>query len=210
MSAIIDSDPDCKGKLQMIFLENYRVSFAEKIIPAADLSEQISTSGTEASGTGNMKFAMNGALTIGTLDGANVEMREEIGADNFFLFGLTVEEVQELLAKGYRPRDFYEKDDDLRRVLDLINSGFFCPDHPETFRPIVEKLLSSDPFLLLADFRSYVECQEKVAKAYADKDKWAKMAILNAARMGKFSSDRTIEQYAKEIWQTKACPISIK
>lgn len=210
VSAIIDSDPACKEKLQMVFLENYRVSFAEKIIPAADLSEQISTAGTEASGTGNMKFAMNGALTIGTLDGANVEMLEVIGKENFFLFGLTVEEVQELLAKGYRPRDYYEKDDDLRRVLDLINSGFFSPDHPESFRPIVDKLLSSDPFLLLADFRSYIECQEKVAKAYADKDAWAKMAILNVARMGKFSSDRTIQQYADEIWHAKACPISLK
>jgi starch phosphorylase len=137
-------------------------------------------------------------------------MREVIGEDNFFLFGLTVEQVQDLLAKGYRPRDYYEKDDDLRRVLDLITSGFFCPDHPESFRPIVDKLLSSDPFLLLADYRSYIECQEQVAKAYEDQDKWAKMAILNVARMGKFSSDRTIDQYAKEIWHAKACPISLK
>ena len=209
VASIIDADPACKGKLKMVFLENYRVSFAEKIIPAADLSEQISTAGTEASGTGNMKFALNGALTIGTLDGANVEMKEEVGDDNIFIFGLTVEEVTDLLAKGYRPRDFYEKDDDLRRVIDLINSGFFSPDHPETFKHIAEKLLSHDPYMLCADFRSYVDMQKKVAEAYQDKKHWAEMAILNVARMGKFSSDRTIKQYADEIWHAKGCSIKL-
>jgi starch phosphorylase len=207
---MINADPACKGQLSLVFLENYRVSFAEKIIPAADLSEQISTAGTEASGTGNMKFALNGALTIGTLDGANVEMLEEAGESNFFIFGMTVDQVQDLVAKGYRPKDFYEKDDDLRRVLDLIASGFFSPDRPDLFKQVVEKLLTSDPFLLLADFRSYLTCQEKVSKAYSDKKSWAKMAILNVARMGKFSSDRTIHQYATEIWDAKACPISLK
>ena len=207
---MINADPACKGQLSLVFLENYRVSFAEKIIPAADLSEQISTAGTEASGTGNMKFALNGALTIGTLDGANVEMLEEAGESNFFIFGMTVDQVQDLVAKGYRPKDFYEKDDDLRRVLDLISSGFFSPDRPDLFKQVVEKLLTSDPFLLLADFRSYLTCQEEVSKAYSDKKSWAKMAILNVARMGKFSSDRTIHQYATEIWDAKACPISLK
>ncbi|MFA6623315.1 MAG: glycogen/starch/alpha-glucan phosphorylase [Fibrobacteraceae bacterium] len=210
VAKVIDEDPACKGKLSMVFLENYRVSFAEKIIPAADLSEQISTAGTEASGTSNMKFALNGALTIGTLDGANVEMLEEVGKDNFFIFGLTVDEVRDLLAKGYRPRDYYEKDDDLRRVLDLVSSGFFSPDRPDLFRQIVDKLLTSDPFLLLADFRSYLDCQAKVAETYRNKAKWTKMAIINVARMGKFSSDRTIKQYATEIWHAKACPISLK
>ena len=209
VGSIIAADPDCKGKLSLVFLENYRVSFAEKIIPAADLSEQISTAGTEASGTGNMKFALNGALTIGTLDGANVEMKEEVGDENIFIFGLTVEEVQEILAKGYRPRDYYEKDDDLRRVIDLIESGFFSPDRPELFKHIAEKLLTSDPYMLLADFRSYVDCQEKVAKEYLDKKTWAKKAILNVARMGKFSSDRTIKQYAEEIWHAKPCSIKL-
>ncbi len=207
---MINADPACKGQLALVFLENYRVSFAEKIIPAADLSEQISTAGTEASGTGNMKFALNGALTIGTLDGANVEMLEEVGEENFFIFGLTVDQVQDIVAKGYRPKDYYEKDDDLRRVLDLIASGFFSPDRPDLFKQIVEKLLSSDPFLLLADFNGYIKCQEKVAEAYVDKKGWAKKAILNVARMGKFSSDRTISQYSTEIWNTKACPISLK
>lgn len=209
VGAVVNSDPDCKGKLALVFLENYRVSFAEKIIPAADLSEQISTAGTEASGTGNMKFALNGALTIGTLDGANVEMKEEVGDDNIFIFGLTVEEVQATLAKGYRPRDFYEQDDDLRRVIDLIHSGFFSPDRPDLFKHIADKLLSNDPYMLLADFRSYVECHEKVAKEYLDTKTWAKKAILNVARMGKFSSDRTIKEYAEEIWSAKPCEIKL-
>jgi len=209
VASMINNDPDCKGKLRMLFLENYRVSFAEKIMPAADLSEQISTAGTEASGTGNMKFALNGALTVGTLDGANVEMLEEVGDDNIFIFGLTVEQVQELVGKGYRPRDYYESDAQLRRVLDLIASGFFSPERPDLFRHIVDNLLTRDPYLLLADFHSYVEAQVQVSKAYADPKKWAKMAILNVARMGKFSSDRTIDQYSKEIWGTKACPITM-
>ena len=204
VAAIIDADPVCKGKLKMVFLENYRVSFAEKIIPAADLSEQISTAGTEASGTGNMKFALNGALTIGTLDGANVEMKEEVGDENIFIFGLTVEEVTDLLAKGYRPRDFYEKDDDLRRVIDLIGSGFFSPDRPDLFKHIADKLLTHDPYMLCADFRSYVDMQAKVAKEYQNKKTWAEKAILNVARMGKFSSDRTIKQYAEEIWNASS------
>jgi starch phosphorylase len=206
VAEVINADPDMRGLLRVVFLPNYRVSLAERIFPASDLSEQISTAGKEASGTGNMKFALNGALTIGTLDGANVEMREEVGAENFFLFGLTAPQVQELWKKGYRPRDHYEQNAELRAVLDLISSGFFEPDHPETFRPLVQTLLDHDPYLLLADFQSYVECQAHVAEAFLDQDKWTRMSILNIARMGKFSSDRTIKQYAAEIWNARPVP----
>src|SRR5207253_11227550 len=150
-----------KGKLRLVFLANYRVSLAEGIFPASDLSEQISTAGKEASGTGNMKFALNGALTIGTLDGANIEIREEVGADNFFLFGRTAEEVETMRKKGYRPRDFYESQPELREVLDMIASGFFEPDHPDLFRPLVNNLLDVDTYMLLADFASYSECQQR-------------------------------------------------
>ena len=208
VAGMINTDPAVKGKLKMVYLENYRVSFAERIIPAADLSEQISTAGTEASGTGNMKFAMNGAVTIGTLDGANVEMLEEIGDESMFIFGLTVDQVLALQAKGYKPSDYIAADPDLKRVLDLIASGFFCPESPEMFKPIVDNLTNNDQYLLCADFRSFVDCQEKVSKAYANPKTWAKMAILNVARMGKFSSDRTILEYNREIW--KAPQVSIE
>jgi len=203
---VVNVDPQVAGRLKVVFLPNYRVSLAEKIFPGSDLSEQISTAGKEASGTGNMKFALNGALTIGTLDGANIEIREEVGEENFFLFGLTADEVQDLWRRGYRPRDYYERDAELKAVLDLIYSGFFEPDHPELFRPLVQSLLDSDPYLLLADFRSYVDCQASVAKAYLDPERWTKMAIFNIARMGKFSSDRTIREYARDIW--RAQPVS--
>ncbi|MFL5395228.1 MAG: glycogen/starch/alpha-glucan phosphorylase, partial [Myxococcales bacterium] len=201
---VVNVDPQVAGKLKVVFLPNYRVSLAERIFPGSDLSEQISTAGKEASGTGNMKFALNGALTIGTLDGANIEIREEVGEENFFLFGLTADQVQDLWRRGYRPRDHYEQDAELKAVLDLIWSGFFEPDHPELFRPLVQSLLDHDPYLLLADFRSYVECQAAVGKAYQDPDRWTKMAILNIARMGKFSSDRTIREYARDIWQAES------
>src|SRR6185503_16121309 len=196
-------DPQVNGKMKVIFLANYRVSLAERIFPASDLSEQISTAGKEASGTGNMKFALNGALTIGTLDGANVEIREEVGADNFFLFGMTAQQVADLWRKGYRPRDHYEQNAELKAVIDLIGSGFFEPDHPETFRPLVQSLLDHDTYMLLADFQSYVDCQAKVSQAFTDREQWARMAILNIAHMGKFSSDRSIHQYAEEIWRAK-------
>ena len=153
-----------------MFLANYRVSLAERIFPASDLSEQISTAGKEASGTGNMKFALNGALTIGTLDGANIEIRDEVGPDNFFLFGLTAQQVLELQRAGYRPREYYEQNAGLKAVLDLISSGFFEPDHPELFRPLIQSLLDQDTYMLLADFQSYVECQERVSKAFQDPD----------------------------------------
>src|SRR4051812_30438791 len=202
---VVNADPQVNGKLKVVFLANYRVSLAERIFPASDLSEQISTAGKEASGTGNMKFALNGALTIGTLDGANIEIREEVGPDNFFLFGLTAAQVADLWKSGYRPRDYYEQNAELKGVIDLIASGFFSPDHPETFRPLVQSLLDHDPYLLFADFQSYLDCQARVSEAFLDQDKWSRMAILNIAKMGKFSSDRTIREYAAEIW--KAAPV---
>jgi len=206
VAAVVNADPQVKDKLRVVFLANYRVSLAERIFPGSDLSEQISTAGKEASGTGNMKFALNGALTIGTLDGANIEIRDEVGHENFFLFGLTAQQVQELLRSGYRPRDFYERNPELRAVLDLIHGGFFEPEHPELFRPLVQSLLDHDPYLLLADFASYAECQQRVEQAFMDQDRWTRMAILNVARMGKFSSDRTIREYADQIWKAQSVP----
>ena len=206
VAAVVNADPQVKGRLRVVFLANYRVSLAERIFPGSDLSEQISTAGKEASGTGNMKFALNGALTIGTLDGANIEIRDEVGHENFFLFGLTAQEVQELLRRGYRPRDFYDQNAELRAVLDLIQTGFFEHEHPELFRPIVQSLLEQDTYLLLADFASYVECQQRVEQAFRDKERWTRMGILNVARMGKFSSDRTIREYAEQIWKARSVP----
>src|SRR5437879_1763415 len=179
VSAVVNSDPQVNGKMRVVFLANYRVSLAERIFPGSDLSEQISTAGKEASGTGNMKFALNGALTIGTLDGANIEIREEVGAENFFLFGMTAQQVSELWKRGYRPRETYEQNAELKGVLDIIHSGFFEPDHPEIFRPLVQSLLDQDPYFLLADFASYAECQQRVEQAFVDKERWTRMAILD-------------------------------
>jgi starch phosphorylase len=182
-------------------MPNYRVSLAEKIIPAVDLSEQISTAGKEASGTGNMKLALNGALTIGTLDGANVEIREEVGAENIFIFGMTVEEVEVLRTRGYNPWDFHRDDEELRAVVDWLGSDYWTPGENGAFGAIHRTLLQGgDPFMALADFRSYSDCQKKVDAAYRDRGGWARKAILNTARMGKFSSDRTVREYAKDIW----------
>ena len=200
VGATINSDPETKGLLRVVFLVNYRVSLAEKVFPASDLSEQVSTAGTEASGTGNMKFALNGALTIGTLDGANVEIREEVGAENFFLFGKTVEEVEELKKQGYRPWEYYESDENLRKVVDLVSSGFFSPASPDAFKPVVETLMGVDPYMVFADFADYLAAQQRVEDAYRDQAKWTKMSILNVARMGKFSTDRTIAEYNRDIW----------
>ena len=205
----INNDPRVNGKIKVAFLPDYRVSLAEKIIPAADLSEQISTAGKEASGTGNMKLALNGALTIGTLDGANVEIGEEVGDDNIFIFGLTVEEVKELRQRGYNPWDYYNRDEELKAILGWLTGDYFTPNQPGSLSPVVRSLLEGgDPFLVLADYRSYVECQERVGKAFQDKAKWAKMAILNTARVGKFSSDRTISEYANDIW--KLNPLTVE
>jgi len=197
---VINNDPVVGDKLKIIFLENYRVTLAEKIIPAADLSEQISTAGTEASGTGNMKFMLNGALTIGTLDGANVEMAEEMGDDNIFIFGMTVADVDALQAKGYNAMDYYNNDKELKQVIDMIRDGFFTPGNENEFKDLTDMLLYHDRFLTLADYRAYITSQEQVSQVYTDQAKWAEMAINNIASSGKFSSDRTIAEYATEIW----------
>ncbi|MCX6971290.1 MAG: glycogen/starch/alpha-glucan phosphorylase [Verrucomicrobia bacterium] len=202
VGAKINSDPRIDGKLKVVFLPNYRVSLAQRIVPAADLSEQISTAGKEASGTGNMKLALNGALTIGTLDGANVEILEEVGGENIFIFGNTVEEVNALFAKGYKPGDYCNANEELRAVVDWVGSNYFTADEaPGVLQPLRDNLLYHDPFLCLADFESYSQAQEKVSIAFRDKARWAKMAILNTARVGKFSSDRTISEYARDIWK---------
>ncbi|XP_076803647.1 glycogen phosphorylase, muscle form-like isoform X2 [Clavelina lepadiformis] len=197
---IVNNDPIIGSRLRVVYLENYRVSLAEKVIPAADLSEQISTAGTEASGTGNMKFMLNGALTIGTMDGANVEMHEELGGKNIFIFGMKVHEVEALDNAGYNAREYYERTPELRTALDQIASGFFSPDEPDRFAHFVDNLLNYDRFKLCADFEAYVECQDKVSEAFKDSEQWTKMCIANIAASGKFSSDRTIAEYAKDIW----------
>ncbi len=207
---VVNNDPDVRDRLKVVFLPDYNVTFGQRVYPAANLSEQISTAGKEASGTGNMKFSLNGALTIGTLDGANVEIREEVGEENFFLFGLKTEEVYDLKAKGYNPWDYYNSNGELKAVIDLISSGFFSHGDPNLFKPLVDNLLYDDPYLLLADYQSYIECQEKVSQAYKDQDNWTRMSILNVARMGKFSSDRAIREYCEDIWDTEPVPIELK
>jgi starch phosphorylase len=197
----INNDPMIGDRLKVVFYPNYDVSNASIIIPAADLSEQISTAGTEASGTGNMKLSLNGALTIGTLDGANVEIREEVGEENIFIFGMTTDEVSALRAQGYRPRDYYENNAELREVLDMIHHGYFNSMEPGRYRDLVDNLLEVDHYMLLADYASYIEVQAEVAKLYKDKNAWMQMALLNTARMGKFSIDRTVAEYAHKIWE---------
>ena len=206
---VVNRDPDVRDRLKVVFLPNFNVTNAQRVYPAADLSEQISTAGKEASGTGNMKFCMNGALTIGTLDGANIEIRSEVGADNFFLFGLSAQEVYDLKASGYRPMDYYNGSQSLRDVIDLIRSGFFSRGDTELFRPLIDGLLHEDPYLLLADFQSYIECQQNAETAYRDTERWTRMSILNTARSGKFSSDRTIREYCADLWRVKPVPISL-
>ncbi len=209
IAEIVNNDPTVSSYLRVLFLPNYRVSLAEKLIPAADLSEQISTAGKEASGTGNMKFALNGAVTIGTLDGANVEILEEVGDDNIFIFGLTEKEVTKLKNNNYDPKKFIEKSPLLQKVINLIGTDFFCPDEPGLFRPIYDELFHNDEYLLMADFDAYIAAQAAVEKAYNDKALWTKMSILNVARCGKFSSDRTITEYANDIWDIDALPVSL-
>ncbi len=208
VGARINADTRVNGRLKVAFLPNYRVSLAERIIPAADLSEQISTAGKEASGTGNMKLSLNGALTIGTLDGANIEIKEEVGDENIFIFGMTVEEVEALRSRGYNPRDIYHRDEELRAVVDWLGSDFFTPGEHEAFNHVHGSLVhGGDPYMVLADFRSYSDCQARVDAAYRDQAGWARMAILNTARMGKFSSDRTIREYANEIWRLQPATV---
>jgi starch phosphorylase len=208
VASVINDDPACRGRLACVFVANYSVSRAERIIPAADLSQQISTAGKEASGTGNMKLMMNGAVTIGTLDGANVEIREEVGADNFFLFGLNASQAQELAGSDYDPGPYIETCDDLKGAIELLEEGFFSPDERGLYHDVTEYLRRRDPFLICADFADYVACQERAAAAYADQAHWLPMAALNIARSGTFSSDRTIREYAREIWGVE--PVAIE
>jgi starch phosphorylase len=209
VAEIVNNDPDIGDRLKVVFLPDYNVTLGQRVYPAADLSEQISTAGKEASGTGNMKFALNGALTIGTLDGANIEIREEVGEENFFLFGLNEQQVADLKATGYYPRHYYESNEELKGIIDLISSGFFSHGDLHLFQPIVDNLLYDDPYLLMADYQSYIDCQDKVSQAYQDRENWTRMSILNVARMGKFSSDRSIREYCQNIWNVKPVPIEL-
>jgi glycogen phosphorylase len=210
VAEVVNADPDVNRRIKVAFIPNFCVRNAQLVYPAADLSEQISTAGKEASGTGNMKFAMNGALTIGTLDGANVEIREEVGAENFFLFGLTAEEVRATKARGYRPRDVYGSNAALKEAVDLLAAGHFSPRDRDLFAPLVQSLLERDEYMLFADYASYTERQEAVSLAYADPERWARMSILNVARIGKFSSDRAIREYCEEIWNASPLHVGLE
>jgi starch phosphorylase len=207
---VVNNDPIVRDRLKVVFLPDYSVKLGQRVYPAADLSEQISLAGKEASGTGNMKFAMNGALTIGTLDGANVEIREEVGAENFFLFGLTTPEVEEAKAKGYSPRAFYESNEHLREVLDSLLSGEFSRGDRTLFEPLVYSLLNQDEYMLLADFQPFIDCQASIRDAYLDQEKWTRMSIYNVARIGKFSSDRSIRDYCADIWKTWPVKVQVE
>ncbi len=210
VGAVINSDPDISNRLKVVFIPDLSVKIGQLIYPAADLSEQISMAGKEASGTGNMKFALNGALTIGTLDGANVEMREEVGAENFFLFGLTAEQVKRRKATGYNPYDVYQSDNRLKAAIDAISSGQFSDGDPYLFKPIIDALLYHDEYLVLADFADYLACQQQVDEAYRKSAHWTRMSILNVARMGKFSSDRSIKEYCADIWKAEPVPVELE
>jgi starch phosphorylase len=210
VAEVVNDDPDVAGRLKVVFFPDFNVKNSQYIYPAADLSEQISTAGKEASGTGNMKFTMNGALTIGTLDGANVEILEEVGSENFFLFGHTVEEVMGLKSGGYNPRDYIEFNRDLREAIDQIASGHFSRGDGNLFRPLVDSLLLQDDYLVLADYQSYVACQDRVSEAFRDLKNWTRMSILNTARSGKFSSDRSIREYSDQIWRVKPVQVELE
>jgi len=205
---VVNKDPDVNGRLKVVFLPDFNVKNGQRVYPAADLSEQISMAGKEASGTGNMKFTMNGALTIGTLDGANIEIREEAGKENFFLFGLKAEEVQKMKSEGYNPYQFYKSNPELKKAIDMISSGYFSKENKDLFQPLVDSLIFHDEYMLMADYQSYIDCQDKVDKVFLDQDKWTRMSILNVARSGKFSSDRTIKEYCDEIWRVK--PLKVR
>jgi starch phosphorylase len=209
IAKVINHDSQINDRLKVIYLANFDVSLGEYVYPAADLSEQISTAGKEASGTGNMKFILNGAVTIGTLDGANIKIREEVGDDNFFLFGLTAQEIQELKAEGYHPRSYYDNNPVLQEVLDQIESGVFSPDQPDLFQPLVQQLLQDDQYCLLADFQAYLDSQRQAEQAYQDGDRWTTMSILNSARSGYFSADRAVREYCDEIWHAHPVTITV-
>ncbi|HEY5760616.1 MAG TPA: glycogen/starch/alpha-glucan family phosphorylase, partial [Steroidobacter sp.] len=207
VSDVVNRDTAVRDRLKVLFLPNFNVTNGQRVYPAAELSEQISTAGKEASGTGNMKFSMNGALTIGTMDGANIEIRQEVGAENFFLFGLTAEQVAQTKSRGYRPLEHMTPE--LQEVISLINSGFFSRGDANMFRALTDGLLWHDPYLVFADFESYSECQLQVSQAYRDVDHWTRMSILNTARSGKFSSDRTIREYCADIWRAPTVPVRL-
>jgi starch phosphorylase len=209
VAAVIHDNPLVRDRLKIVFLPNFNVTLGQRVYPAADLSEQISLAGLEASGTGNMKFAMNGALTIGTLDGANIEIREEIGAENFFLFGLTSQEVEKRKAEGYNPRTVYESSPQLREIIGSLTTGEFSHGDRGLFEPLVQSLLSYDPYMLFADYQSYIDCQDHIDQVFNDPDHWTRMSILNVARVGKFSSDRAIRDYCADIWKTWPVKIEI-
>ena len=207
---VVNNDPDVGDKLKVVFLKNYSVTLAEKIIPASDLSEQTSTAGLEASGTGNMKFALNGALTIGTMDGANVEIREEVGDDNIFIFGLLADEVVKLKSNGYNPKEYYEKNAELKHVVDMIATNFFNPKEFGIFDDMIRGLMNVDYYVLFADYQSYIDAQDKVAELYKNKEEWTKKSIYNVARVSKFSSDRSVQEYADKIWKVKSVKVNHK
>ncbi len=208
VAAVVHGDPLVRGRLKIVFLPDYNVKLGHIVYPSADLSEQVSLAGKEASGTGNMKFAMNGALTVGTLDGANIEIREEVGQDNFFLFGFTAREVEQKKTEGYHPRAYYESNANLREIIDALARGEFSHGDRALFEPLVQSLLDSDEYMLLADYQSYIDCQDRIGTAYRDQDHWTRMSILNVARIGKFSSDRAIRDYCSDIW--KSWPVKIE
>src|SRR5262249_29461689 len=205
---IVNNDREIAGRLRIVFVPDYNVKQGQRIFPGADLAEQISMAGTEASGTGDVKFAMNGRVRIGTLDGANIEIREAVGAENFFLFGMTVEDIRRRLSQGHRPYEHYRSDEELRAVVDAISDGAFSNGDRELFKPIVGNLLGSDPYMLLADYRSYVDRQEEVGGVWRDPERWIRSSILSVARMGRFSSDRSIREYCRDIWHVNPVPIS--
>lgn len=210
VAEVVNNDPDVRNQIKVVFFPDYNVTNSQLVYPAADLSEQISTAGKEASGTGNMKFALNGAITIGTLDGANIEIREQVGEENFFLFGLTNDEIQTLRWQGYYPGSYYETNPELRKVIDLIVSGHFANGNVELFKPLVDSLLYGDPYMLMADYQSYIDCQDRVSQAYLDTASWTKMSILNTARTGKFSSDRAVREYCQDIWKVERTQIELQ
>ncbi|MDD1617325.1 MAG: glycogen/starch/alpha-glucan phosphorylase, partial [Methylococcaceae bacterium] len=205
---VINNDPSVNSFLRVAFVPDFNVKNAQLIYPAADVSEQISTAGKEASGTGNMKFTLNGALTIGTLDGANVEIRDEVGAENFFLFGLNAPEVEKIQREGYRPADYLNNNPALAEAIQLIASGHFSQGDPEIFRPLVDNLIYHDPYLVFADYADYVACQDNITAVWEDTERWTRLSILNTARAGKFSSDRAIREYCHDIWDINPRPIA--
>ncbi len=209
VAEVVNNDPDVRDRIKVVYLADFNVSLGQLVYPAADLSEQISTAGKEASGTGNMKFALNGSLTIGTLDGANIEIREAVEKENFFLFGLTAAEVMDLKEEGYKPWEVYNSNSELKEVLDALSSGVFSPEDPLRFQTLIRSLIDQDPFMLLADYQAYADCQEEVDRAYRDRDTWTRKSILNTARTGVFSSDRTIEQYCEDIWDVQPVPVKL-